>query len=106
MRPNEIYKITTNKSVYNKVRKQILEHKGEIHCSYCPYHNGENFDKKIYGGYKRYHINVGKTFIETRYPSWKLVSKNKKQWMKKPTSYKVNEKISMFSGRLFIEIEF
>lgn len=60
---------TTNNSIYNRTRKRYLEDTGRIHCSWCPYHRRENADFQWEG--------LG-------YPNWKLISKNKKQWMKKP----------------------
>jgi hypothetical protein len=40
---------TTNKSVYRKARKAELERRGEINCSRCPFHDGEN-----HGPYKKH----------------------------------------------------
>jgi hypothetical protein len=65
---------TTNNSVFNKTRKRYLEDTGELRCSWCPYHGKENFTGNFYW------ISRDRT----KYPSWKLVSKNSKQWMKKP----------------------
>lgn len=80
MRNIEEYKTTVNNSVYNKTRKVYLEtSKGEIHCSWCGYHKHEN-GGKYYGG------SIPCGFVNdwpVVYPSWKLVSKNKKQWMPK-----------------------
>jgi len=75
MRNIEELKTTTNRGVFNRAYKKYLESKGEIYCSYCKYHRGENKTTKYYGGYSNKKVN---------YPSWKLVSKNRKQWMKKP----------------------
>lgn len=36
------YHNTSNRSVYNRARKYVLENKCEIHCAYCRYHKGEN----------------------------------------------------------------
>lgn len=48
-------------------------------CDFCSWHCGENArGKKWYG---LVHQINGKVFVT--YPSWKLVSKNKKQWMYK-----------------------
>jgi hypothetical protein len=94
------YSWTSNRSTYNKLRKINLEHKKDgINCSYCSYHQGENWDKKFYGGRK----SVEKTYIVC--PNWKLVSKNKKQWMKK--RLKVVEETSRYSKELtYVEIKF
>ena len=74
---------TDNRYVYNISRKIYLDKKGEIHCSRCGYHRGENDERKWYG--KTLFWRDGKRL---RYPNWKLVSKNKKQWMKKPIKVK------------------
>lgn len=74
MREIEEYKTTTNRYVYNRLRKMNLEQTAEIHCSYCGYHKHENSTNKYYEG-----SYGGKI----KYPNWKLVSKNKKQWMMK-----------------------
>ena len=75
MKNIEELKTTTNRKVFNRAYKRDLENKRKIHCSYCKYHRGENRTTKYYGGY------VDRNII---YPNWKLVSKNRKQWMKKP----------------------
>ena len=89
---------TTNRSVYNRSRKRYLDNVGEIRCSFCPYHRVENSTNKPYGGYKR--LSFGKRskgkglwrdkteFEQITYPNWKLVSKNRKQWMKKQLKVK------------------
>lgn len=84
MRDSEILKRTTNRAVFNKLYKKDLEQRGKIRCSICGYHAGENKDKKLYG------ISWMDTQEEQkpRYPSWKLISKNRKQWMKKPLKIK------------------
>ena len=79
MKAKKIMDETTNRYEYNRVRKRYLERR-EINCSYCGYHKGDNSDQKWYGIYSE-----SKTF---RYPSWKLVSKNEKQWLKKPIKFK------------------
>lgn len=80
-----LYKKTTNRGEFNRAYKYHLEHSGKIHCSYCGYHRGENDERKFYSIDTR---TDGR--FDTRYPNWKLVSKNKKQWMKKPIKMKVN----------------
>ena len=86
MRNIEEYNWTTNRTVYSRSRKKNLEAKSEIYCSYCRYHGGEN-DKN-----KWYHIPKEDVIVPSylvglynrkRMPNWKLVSKNRKQWMKK-----------------------
>ncbi|MCK9445665.1 hypothetical protein M0Q50_02100 [bacterium] len=78
----ESYKWTSNRYYYNRLRKGILDSTGEISCSYCSYHEGDNNRKKYYGG--QVHDNDE---VCVKYPNWKFVSKNKKQWMKKPKNY-------------------
>jgi len=81
MRIKEIVNTTTNRGEFNRAYKEDLTHKKNgISCSYCRYNRGENNTSKYYGG-------LGE---ELRYPSWKLVSKNRKQWMWK--KLKVNVK--------------
>ena len=63
---------TNNRGVYRKHYRSVLDGYGL--CSFCKPHSGCNL-RKHYGGYKH------KSVV---YPSWKLVSKNKKQWMEKP----------------------
>ena len=59
-------KTTMNRSVYNKAYKEK-----NASCSFCKWHCGCNGDYKFYSE-------------DGRIPNWKLVSKNRKQWMKKP----------------------
>jgi len=79
---------SANRGEFNHAYKHYLEKKGKIHCSYCGYHRGENSVKKWYGGfhYDDMETCCGKRKgTNTRFPNWKLVSKNPKQWMTKPT---------------------
>ena len=80
MKAKKISKNTTNRGEFNRAYKEYLERKGRIHCSRCGYHRGENYTGNCYGGYERMNGHVKMT-----YPNWKLVSKNPKQWMNKPT---------------------
>lgn len=98
MRPRKEYQTTNNRYVYNRLRKIILEQDAEIRCSYCRYHKSENSTTEFYGGYLRtdyvgakYH-DYSQPFEhwDTRYPNWKLVSKNQKQWMVKKVTKKDN----------------
>ena len=73
---------TDNNSIYNKTRKEYLERKGLIHCSWCAYHHGENEDNKYYGTLVHNWRDLKSKGI--RYPNWKLISRNEKQWMEKP----------------------
>lgn len=84
---------TTNRGEFNRAYKAQLEATGKIFCSRCQYHCNENLHKKKwYGGYD------GKI----RYPNWKLVSKKRKQWMKKPM--KITKEISRWNGKKYIDI--
>jgi hypothetical protein len=102
MKVKRIVDQTTNRGEFNRAYKQYLEHKKNgIHCSYCKYHLGDNFTEKWYGGYKV--ENVDK--FKIRYPNWKLVSKNRKQWMKKPINIS-EEKCRWNKDRTYVEIKF
>jgi len=101
----KISETTTNRGEFNRAYKAYLEHSGQIHCSYCGYHRGENSEHKWYGGY---HYDDMETCRgkrkgpHTRYPNWKLVSKNRKQWMKKPTKYEI--KTTRYGKSTYIDI--
>lgn len=94
MRNFEVEKNTSNRGEFNRVYKLQLEKKGKIRCSYCKYNRGENKTSNNYGGFD------GKV----KYPSWKLVSKNRKQWMKKPI--KVRREKLKWSKRMYTYIDF
>ena len=86
----QIVKTTTNRGEFNRAYKQYLEvSKAELHCSRCRYHKGENYGGKWYGGYVYDDMNTcrGKSGTHTKFPNWKLVSKQPKQWMKKPIKF-------------------
>lgn len=72
---------TTNSYVYNKLYKRELEQRGKIRCSICAVHRGENDERKTYGSTNFWRKENAERM---RHPSWKLVSKNRKQWMNKP----------------------
>lgn len=87
MKAKKIVDNTSNRSEFNRAYKACLERTGKIHCSYCGYHKNENKTTKWYGGFiyddiEIYHGKRKET--NTRFPNWKLVSKNPKQWMRKP----------------------
>lgn len=90
MKAKKIMDETTNRYEYNRVRKRYLEHR-EISCSWCRYHRGDNQDHKEYDGRVYNDIKYQK-LNHTRYPNWKLVSKNNKQWMEKPINIIKKEK--------------
>ena len=98
MKTKKIVDNTTNRGEFNRAYKGYLEHKKNgIHCSYCKYHRNENKTTKWYGGF----INDEKEKV--RYPNWKLVSKNRKQWMKKEMIVS-KEKLTRFSKRFYVDI--
>ena len=75
MKSKIIMNSTTNRGEFNHAYKFYLEHKGKIHCCVCKYHRNENYTGKWYGSRKDEKLKL---------PNWKLVSKNPKQWIKKP----------------------
>jgi hypothetical protein len=77
---NDELKTTSNRSVYNKLRKRYLESTGKIRCSWCGYHKGENKITEFYGEVLYYQKNKKSRF---KHPSWKLTSKARKQWQDK-----------------------
>ena len=93
MKAKIISETTTNRYEFNRSYKHSLANKRIISCSYCRYHRGENRTNEYYGGYEEDGI---------KYPNWKLVSKNKKQWMVKtivfkrePNKYRNNDYIKI-----------
>ena len=49
MKISEEYRTTSNRRVYNRSRKFVLENTCQIDCAYCPYHKNENFVGKRAG---------------------------------------------------------
>lgn len=97
MKVKKILDSTTNRGEFNRAYKRYLEHKKNgIHCSYCKYHRCENKTSKWYGGF----IDDEKENI--RYPSWKLATKNRKQWMKK--DLKIKKEKTRISDKEYIDI--
>jgi hypothetical protein len=96
MKAKLILKTTTNRGEFNRAYKRYLEYKRNgIHCSHCKYHKGENNTDRWYGGYEDDKII---------HPNWKLVSKSKKQWMKKPI--KLIGEINRYNKKFYITIKF
>ena len=94
MKVKTIVETTTNRGEFNRAYKRYLEHRvNGIRCTYCRYHKGENKTTKWYGGWEDESL---------RYPNWKLVSKNRKQWMQKNLNF--TEKKSRFSKDILIDI--
>ena len=100
----EVMDTTNNRAVYNRARKDWLETGAAlIHCSYCQYHRGEN-RTTYYGGFKE----SNSTRSAINYPSWKIASKGRKQWMGKNRVVEVTEVIAKRWGRpeyTYIEFE-
>lgn len=106
MKTKNIVDNSTNRREFNRAYKAHLEKTGKIHCSYCGYHSNENSDKKWYGGfiYDDMEVCRGKRKgTNTRYPNWKLVSKNRKQWMLKPIKIKYD--YGWRNNRTYVTIE-
>ena len=107
MGSKNLVKTTTNRGEFNCAYKLHLEQTGKIHCSYCGFHLGENKGKKWYGGiiYDDMETCHGKRKgTNTRFPNWKLVSKNRKQWMRKPIKIVKEHRIGY--KRTYVEIKF
>ena len=83
---------TTNRWLFNRLYKEA-----NASCSYCKWHTNDNSTNKLYGGWVSGQFKKGLT-----YPSWKLCSKNRKQWMKKPIKIVSSE---MHPGWISIVIE-
>jgi len=79
MKVKKIVEKSTNRIEFNKAYKIHLERTGKIHCSRCGYNRGENNADKYY------YINEDAKYFkyDAKIPSWKLETKNRKQWMKK-----------------------
>ena len=95
MKVKNIKQKTANRGEFNRAYKMYLESKVKIRCSYCGYHSNENRTTKCYGVYVDEIKNV-------KYPNWKLVSKNRKQWMEKPI--KITKEKWGFRKRLYVKI--
>jgi hypothetical protein len=107
------YKITTNRTVYNRIRKHRLEKIGELRCTWCSYHGGENSTNKWYGSkfnIKKFNAQIDELIEDVRFPSWKLTSKNSKQWMDKEIQITEKKRRTWRGGidnhQNYLEIEF
>jgi len=87
---------TTNRGEFNRRYKKYLENVGKIRCTRCKYHTNENNKDKWYGGFEDLKF--------VKFPNWKLISKNRKQWMGK--SIKIKTDYSKISRNIYYEIEF
>lgn len=94
----EIAEWTNNSAQYNKAIKFVRDVNCEIRCGLCPYNRGCNCNGKWYGEYPE-----EKATRRGRYPSWKLASKNRKQWMKK--NLKKTTEYSRWQKALYTQIE-
>ena len=81
------YRWTTNRTYYNRLRKDALAHETGM-CSFCKYNRGENRKEKWYSddtadasAWRPFGYRPGSFQLKYRRPSWKLASKNAKQWM-------------------------
>lgn len=83
------YKNSTNRTVYNRLRKKYLAEQAIIRCSYCGWNSNENSTDRWYG-FRREWDKEEPTYL--RFPSWKLATKNRKQWQENPKAYKIKEK--------------
>lgn len=101
MKAKKISDETTNRGEFNRAYKRALEHTAKIHCDRCRYHRGENYSGKYYGG--RLKTNG---HLEMRFPNWKLVSKNPKQWMKKPIKIITRHRLQWFGMDEWYDIKF
>lgn len=99
MKIKKIVDNTDNRREFNRAYKIYLERKGKIRCSYCKFHKSENTDSKWYGGF----YDEKKNKYDIRYPNWKLVSKNKKQWMKNSIKVSKEKSRRLFSNYVDIE---
>jgi hypothetical protein len=81
MKMHKSLKETTHRRTYNLVSKHLF-----ANCPYCPWH--PNFwrlcTRYSYLVYEEDGSEKNEKQKFQRHPNWKLVSKNKKQWMKKP----------------------
>lgn len=106
MKVKDVVDNTANRGEFNRAYKVYLERQGRISCSYCGYHRNENKNTKWYGGFVYDDMETcrGKRKgTNTRFPNWKLVSKNKKQWMIKPMVI-TKEKSRWNNNMIFIDI--
>jgi len=72
MKKKKVLKSTDNSTVYRHTLRNYLYNYGS--CDRCSPHGGCN-RRNRYGGFAHEKL---------KYPSWKQVSKNPKQWMGKP----------------------
>lgn len=99
----KIVETTTNRGEFNRAYKEYLAHKRNgIGCSFCKYHKGENNTSKWYGGniYGKFNKNRN----NVRYPNWKLISKNKKQWMM--NNMEIIDECSKYTERTWFTFKF
>lgn len=76
------YTTTTNTRLFN-----ILHKATHARCSHCTWHTRWYGYQNENDSWKFYNVDSKKEKPYTRYPSWKLVSKQKKQWLPKNLLY-------------------
>jgi len=106
MKVKKIVDTSTNRGEFNRAYKEYQERTSNLRCSYCGYHKNENRTSKWYGGiiYDDMETCRGKRKgTNIRFPNWKLVSKNRKQWMRKPIVIKTNK--SRWNNNTYIDIK-
>jgi hypothetical protein len=70
MKSKKILDSTTNSMIYKRVLKFHRESRGQICCSRCPYHDGENgyyHNHRDYRNWKRYRKTQYKVKNEIKY---------------------------------------
>lgn len=75
MKTEKMLKTTSSRSDFNRAYKVHLEKKGRIRCALCRYNKGENSTSVFY--------RINSNYFGDKYPNWKLLSRNRKQWMYK-----------------------
>lgn len=94
------YNTTTHSRVYNILHKEV-----HAQCSHCTWHSRwfNKYNENDSWNYYCIDDDPNERFNMTKFPNWKLCSKNKKQWMKKPLKYR--KKHYVWSGRSVYYIE-
>lgn len=91
------YLVTNNRKVFNIMHKELYSC-----CSFDGWHSGENKTYDKWYGTKTFWRDSKHKPV--RYPSWKLVSKNKNQYDYKPITKWITSDIRY--GSEYMEIEF
>ena len=92
------YKTTTNNRVF-----KILHKEQYASCSYCTWHSRWFGKQNENDAWKFYCIDHDQSkWNITRYPNWKLCTKNKKQWMRKAIRYRKAKSRFRTNNAIFI----